>query len=186
MNYVFVLQIHEKLRQYERQSPTPVLHSASSLAEDVSSSHTHTHTHPKLLFHLGHGTQSQWVSSHREATQVSKVNFNVLKVLNHPDTHLMNLHILLLSPVIRGGNCWPKLLATYLPLRVRLCICLCIYSTVNRGVHYRHIHAQVRTRSGLSAHACFVVGRWQRNCRVDQWVQRRRSCCTYWRHHISR
>ncbi|XP_029614487.1 MAGUK p55 subfamily member 3 isoform X4 [Salmo trutta] len=31
-----VLQIHEKLRQYERQSPTPVLHSAASLAEDVA------------------------------------------------------------------------------------------------------------------------------------------------------
>uniref|UniRef100_A0A673W7D5 MAGUK p55 scaffold protein 3 n=1 Tax=Salmo trutta TaxID=8032 RepID=A0A673W7D5_SALTR len=28
--------IHEKLRQYERQSPTPVLHSAASLAEDVA------------------------------------------------------------------------------------------------------------------------------------------------------
>lgn len=58
--HVFVLQIHEKLRQYERQSPTPVLHSASSLAEDVRLSHTHihnppthTHTQPKLLFHLG-------------------------------------------------------------------------------------------------------------------------------------
>uniref|UniRef100_A0A8C7PH63 MAGUK p55 scaffold protein 3a n=1 Tax=Oncorhynchus mykiss TaxID=8022 RepID=A0A8C7PH63_ONCMY len=31
-----VLQIHERLRQYERQSPTPVLHSAASLAEDVA------------------------------------------------------------------------------------------------------------------------------------------------------
>jgi hypothetical protein len=41
-----VLQIHERLRQYERQSPTPVLHSAASLAEDVSSTtHTDTHTH---------------------------------------------------------------------------------------------------------------------------------------------
>uniref|UniRef100_A0A673W660 MAGUK p55 scaffold protein 3 n=1 Tax=Salmo trutta TaxID=8032 RepID=A0A673W660_SALTR len=39
-----VLQIHEKLRQYERQSPTPVLHSAASLAEDVSST-THTDIH---------------------------------------------------------------------------------------------------------------------------------------------
>nr|XP_036853437.1 MAGUK p55 subfamily member 3 isoform X3 [Manis javanica] len=29
------LQIHEKLRYYERQSPTPVLHSAVALAEDV-------------------------------------------------------------------------------------------------------------------------------------------------------
>lgn len=55
-----VLQIHEKLRQYERQSPTPVLHSAASLAEDVSLSYTytcththHTHAHSKLLFHLG-------------------------------------------------------------------------------------------------------------------------------------
>lgn len=28
-------QIHEKLKQYEKQSPTPVLHSASCLAEDV-------------------------------------------------------------------------------------------------------------------------------------------------------
>lgn len=46
---MFVLQIHEKLRQYERQSPTPVLHSASSLAEDVGL----PHTHPKLLVHLG-------------------------------------------------------------------------------------------------------------------------------------
>uniref|UniRef100_A0A8C3T0F2 Membrane palmitoylated protein 3 n=1 Tax=Chelydra serpentina TaxID=8475 RepID=A0A8C3T0F2_CHESE len=30
-----VFQIHEKLRHYERQSPTPVLHSAAALAEDV-------------------------------------------------------------------------------------------------------------------------------------------------------
>ncbi|KAJ8389950.1 hypothetical protein AAFF_G00112350 [Aldrovandia affinis] len=32
----FLMKIHEKLRQYERQSPTPILHSASSLAEDVA------------------------------------------------------------------------------------------------------------------------------------------------------
>ncbi|XP_038837032.1 MAGUK p55 subfamily member 3-like isoform X1 [Salvelinus namaycush] len=32
----YLMKIHEKLRQYERQSPTPVLHSAASLAEDVS------------------------------------------------------------------------------------------------------------------------------------------------------
>uniref|UniRef100_A0A673JTY2 MAGUK p55 subfamily member 3-like n=1 Tax=Sinocyclocheilus rhinocerous TaxID=307959 RepID=A0A673JTY2_9TELE len=32
----YLMKIHEKLRQYERQSPTPVLHSASTLAEDVS------------------------------------------------------------------------------------------------------------------------------------------------------
>ncbi|KAG1928595.1 MAGUK p55 subfamily member 3 isoform X2 [Pimephales promelas] len=31
----YLMKIHEKLRQYERQSPTPVLHSASTLAEDV-------------------------------------------------------------------------------------------------------------------------------------------------------
>uniref|UniRef100_A0A8C3G142 MAGUK p55 scaffold protein 3 n=1 Tax=Cyclopterus lumpus TaxID=8103 RepID=A0A8C3G142_CYCLU len=31
----YLMKIHEKLRQYERQSPTPVLHSASSLAEDA-------------------------------------------------------------------------------------------------------------------------------------------------------
>ncbi|XP_068434521.1 MAGUK p55 subfamily member 3 isoform X3 [Clinocottus analis] len=31
----YLMKIHEKLRQYERQSPAPVLHSASSLAEDV-------------------------------------------------------------------------------------------------------------------------------------------------------
>ncbi|XP_075936221.1 MAGUK p55 subfamily member 3 isoform X1 [Anarhichas minor] len=36
----YLMKIHEKLRQYERQSPTPVLHSASSLAEDVSSPHS--------------------------------------------------------------------------------------------------------------------------------------------------
>ncbi|KAG9350068.1 hypothetical protein JZ751_026421, partial [Albula glossodonta] len=30
----YLMKIHERLRQYERQSPTPVLHSASSLAED--------------------------------------------------------------------------------------------------------------------------------------------------------
>lgn len=29
------VQIHDKLKQYEQQSPTPVLHSASCLAEDV-------------------------------------------------------------------------------------------------------------------------------------------------------
>uniref|UniRef100_A0A8C1ZGX5 Membrane protein, palmitoylated 3a (MAGUK p55 subfamily member 3) n=1 Tax=Cyprinus carpio TaxID=7962 RepID=A0A8C1ZGX5_CYPCA len=32
----YLMKIHEKLRQYERQSPTPVLHSASTLAEDVA------------------------------------------------------------------------------------------------------------------------------------------------------
>ncbi|KAL4659264.1 MAGUK p55 subfamily member 3-like [Arapaima gigas] len=32
----YLMKIHERLRQYERQSPTPVLHSASTLAEDVS------------------------------------------------------------------------------------------------------------------------------------------------------
>uniref|UniRef100_A0A672RMF2 MAGUK p55 scaffold protein 3 n=1 Tax=Sinocyclocheilus grahami TaxID=75366 RepID=A0A672RMF2_SINGR len=33
----YLMKIHEKLRQYERQSPTPVLHSASTLAEDLLS-----------------------------------------------------------------------------------------------------------------------------------------------------
>ncbi|KAG9337611.1 hypothetical protein JZ751_028473 [Albula glossodonta] len=32
----YLMKIHEKLRQYEHQSPTPILHSASSLAEDVA------------------------------------------------------------------------------------------------------------------------------------------------------
>uniref|UniRef100_A0A9J7XRP4 MAGUK p55 scaffold protein 3a n=1 Tax=Cyprinus carpio carpio TaxID=630221 RepID=A0A9J7XRP4_CYPCA len=32
----YLMKIHEKLRQYEKQSPTPVLHSASTLAEDVA------------------------------------------------------------------------------------------------------------------------------------------------------
>ncbi|XP_066554634.1 MAGUK p55 subfamily member 3 isoform X2 [Amia ocellicauda] len=32
----YLMKIHEKLRQYERHSPTPILHSASSLAEDVA------------------------------------------------------------------------------------------------------------------------------------------------------
>ncbi|XP_067274934.1 MAGUK p55 subfamily member 3 isoform X2 [Pseudorasbora parva] len=32
----YLMKIHEKLRQYERHSPTPVLHSASTLAEDVA------------------------------------------------------------------------------------------------------------------------------------------------------
>ncbi|XP_075767400.1 MAGUK p55 subfamily member 3 isoform X2 [Pelodiscus sinensis] len=31
----YLMKIHEKLRHYERQSPTPVLHSAAALAEDV-------------------------------------------------------------------------------------------------------------------------------------------------------
>uniref|UniRef100_A0A3B4VLX1 MAGUK p55 scaffold protein 3 n=1 Tax=Seriola dumerili TaxID=41447 RepID=A0A3B4VLX1_SERDU len=31
----YLMKIHEKLKQYEKQSPTPVLHSASYLAEDV-------------------------------------------------------------------------------------------------------------------------------------------------------
>ncbi|XP_062294742.1 MAGUK p55 subfamily member 3 isoform X1 [Scomber scombrus] len=35
----YLMKIHEKLRQYERQSPTPVLHSAATLAEDVSTPH---------------------------------------------------------------------------------------------------------------------------------------------------
>ncbi|CAL8274432.1 unnamed protein product [Lota lota] len=32
----YLMKIHEKLRQYEKQSPSPVLHSASTLAEDVA------------------------------------------------------------------------------------------------------------------------------------------------------
>lgn len=32
----YLMKIHEKLRQYERQSPSPILHSASTLAEDVA------------------------------------------------------------------------------------------------------------------------------------------------------
>uniref|UniRef100_A0A8C6UQH8 Membrane protein, palmitoylated 3a (MAGUK p55 subfamily member 3) n=1 Tax=Neogobius melanostomus TaxID=47308 RepID=A0A8C6UQH8_9GOBI len=32
----YLMKIHEKLRQYERQSPSPLLHSASTLAEDVA------------------------------------------------------------------------------------------------------------------------------------------------------
>ncbi|XP_067344513.1 MAGUK p55 subfamily member 3-like isoform X2 [Channa argus] len=32
----YLLKIHEKLKQYEKQSPTPVLHSASCLAEDLA------------------------------------------------------------------------------------------------------------------------------------------------------
>ncbi|TRY84069.1 hypothetical protein DNTS_014933 [Danionella cerebrum] len=32
----YLMKIHEKLRQYEKQSPIPILHSASTLAEDVS------------------------------------------------------------------------------------------------------------------------------------------------------
>ncbi|POI27945.1 hypothetical protein CIB84_008303, partial [Bambusicola thoracicus] len=31
----YLMKIHEKLRHYERQSPTPVLHSAAGLVEDV-------------------------------------------------------------------------------------------------------------------------------------------------------
>uniref|UniRef100_A0A8C1K8V6 Membrane protein, palmitoylated 3a (MAGUK p55 subfamily member 3) n=1 Tax=Cyprinus carpio TaxID=7962 RepID=A0A8C1K8V6_CYPCA len=44
----YLMKIHEKLRQYERQSPTPVLHSASTLAEDVSAAVCHI-TSPQLL-----------------------------------------------------------------------------------------------------------------------------------------
>lgn len=55
-SFCIVEQIHEKLRQYERQSPAPILHSASTLAEDVRLTHTqclwtcgavsaHKHTH---------------------------------------------------------------------------------------------------------------------------------------------
>uniref|UniRef100_A0AAQ5YCG7 Membrane protein, palmitoylated 3b (MAGUK p55 subfamily member 3) n=1 Tax=Amphiprion ocellaris TaxID=80972 RepID=A0AAQ5YCG7_AMPOC len=32
----YLMKIHEKLKQYEKQSPTPVLHSASCLAEDLA------------------------------------------------------------------------------------------------------------------------------------------------------
>ncbi|XP_033913263.1 MAGUK p55 subfamily member 3 isoform X1 [Acipenser ruthenus] len=32
----YLMKIHEKLQQYERQSPTPILHTAHSLAEDVA------------------------------------------------------------------------------------------------------------------------------------------------------
>lgn len=34
--FYLLFQIHEKLCHFERQSPVPVLHSASALAEDVS------------------------------------------------------------------------------------------------------------------------------------------------------
>uniref|UniRef100_A0A8D3C931 MAGUK p55 scaffold protein 3b n=1 Tax=Scophthalmus maximus TaxID=52904 RepID=A0A8D3C931_SCOMX len=34
----YLMKIHEKLKQYEKHSPTPVLHSASCLAEDVGAS----------------------------------------------------------------------------------------------------------------------------------------------------
>lgn len=33
---IYWWQIHEKLKQFEQQSPTPVLHSATCLVEDVS------------------------------------------------------------------------------------------------------------------------------------------------------
>uniref|UniRef100_A0A8D3BP77 MAGUK p55 scaffold protein 3b n=1 Tax=Scophthalmus maximus TaxID=52904 RepID=A0A8D3BP77_SCOMX len=36
----YLMKIHEKLKQYEKHSPTPVLHSASCLAEDVASEWT--------------------------------------------------------------------------------------------------------------------------------------------------
>lgn len=35
MAFSYVSQIHDKLRHYEKHSPTPVLHSAACLAEDV-------------------------------------------------------------------------------------------------------------------------------------------------------
>lgn len=35
MAFSYVSQIHDKLRYYEKHSPTPVLHSAACLAEDV-------------------------------------------------------------------------------------------------------------------------------------------------------
>uniref|UniRef100_A0A8C9Y5A7 MAGUK p55 scaffold protein 3 n=1 Tax=Sander lucioperca TaxID=283035 RepID=A0A8C9Y5A7_SANLU len=47
----YLMKIHEKLRQYERQSPTPVLHSASSLvAEELQSGPMSTEE--KELLHL--------------------------------------------------------------------------------------------------------------------------------------
>lgn len=128
----FMLQIHEKLRQYERQSPIPVLHSASSLAEDVSLSHLH----PCLLLH---SHQSQWVSSSWEAMLVSKVNFNVLKVLNHPDVHLLKLHILLLSRSHQLSARETADLSCLLLIFscVAVYVSVCNYSTLNCSVHYQ-------------------------------------------------
>uniref|UniRef100_A0A672RN20 MAGUK p55 scaffold protein 3 n=1 Tax=Sinocyclocheilus grahami TaxID=75366 RepID=A0A672RN20_SINGR len=47
----YLMKIHEKLRQYERQSPTPVLHSASTLAEDVSAAVCHSKINAVLSVH---------------------------------------------------------------------------------------------------------------------------------------
>lgn len=44
------MQIHDKLRQYEKHSPTPVLHSAACLAEDVSA--VFTNKKKKILVKL--------------------------------------------------------------------------------------------------------------------------------------
>lgn len=103
--------------------------------------------------------------------QVSKVNFNVLKVLNHPDVHLMKLYILLLSSRSHQLSVWETadLSCSQLIFHcVHVCVSVCIYSTVNCIVHYWYTPAQGQTRSGLSLHVGFVIGRWQRSCRVDQ------------------
>lgn len=71
--------------------------------------------------------------------QVSKVNFNDLKVLNHPGVHLMKLHILLLSRShqLSAGKTADLscLLLIFSCVDVRVSVC--IYSTVNCSVHYR-------------------------------------------------
>lgn len=127
--------------------------------------HTHRHTQHTLTIKY---------SFHKEpavrSAPISKGNFNVHNVLNHPDGHPIKFHILLPSRVISGGNRWPELLATSSQCSLSVCLwtAVCVMNI--------HVH------TGL----CVVIGRWQRSCRADQWAARRRSCCTFWHHHISR
>lgn len=48
------MQIHEKLKQYQNVSPTPVLDSASCLAEDVSATYSDKTENPTERLELRH------------------------------------------------------------------------------------------------------------------------------------
>lgn len=78
-----LLQIHEKLRQYERQSPTPVLHSASCLAEDVSSA-LRQHLKGKLFLKVA---ESSWSSS-SQSPHPAALSLVLRKVLSSAASHV--------------------------------------------------------------------------------------------------
>ena len=112
------------------------------------------------------------------------------KMLNHPEAHLMKLHILLLPPVIS----WKLLTWAARYLSPPLCLCICLHYLDGKPQRVLPTYARVGSHEVRADGPCVCVcvcvcvsmGRWRRSCRADQWARRRRSCCTCWRHHISR